>query len=100
MNGNLSLLSEQTRLRGGTAKGRAGGFLVCALLVEAETLAVDLEKTFGCFPVLTFAAHALAKHARIEFTVTCFANSIQHTVCFRRQFFAQALFEVRRNVAG
>src|SRR4051794_30277323 len=58
---------KQTRLRGGSAESGAGGFLMRAFLVEAETLTVDLEETLGGFPVLTFAAHALAEHARVEF---------------------------------
>ena len=65
MTGRLSLFSEQTGLRGRATEGRAGRCLVCALLVEAETLAVNLEQTFGGFPVLTLAAHALAEDARI-----------------------------------
>src|SRR5689334_91006 len=100
MTGRLSLFSEQTGLRGGTAEGSSRGRLVRAFLVETETLGMDLEETFGCFPVLTFAAHALAEDARIEFAVACFADSIQHTVGFRRQLLTQTLFEVWRNVAG
>src|SRR5215213_7592228 len=99
MHGPLSLL-KQTRLSGGATEGRAGGLLVRALLVETEALAVNFEETFGGFPVLTLATHALAEHARVELAVTCFANSIEDTVGFRRQLRTQPLFEIRRNVTG
>src|SRR4026209_2589822 len=99
MHGRLCLL-KQTRLCGGSSEGRACGCLVRAFLVETEALAVDFEESFGSFPVLTFAAHAFAKDARIEFAVACFTNSIQHTIGFRRQLRTQTLFEIRRNIAG
>jgi hypothetical protein len=81
-------------------EGRAGRLLVCAFLVEAETLAVNFEETFSRFPVLPFAAHAFAEDARVEFAVTRFANAIQNTIGFRRQLRTQTLFEIRRNVTG
>jgi len=46
-------------------------------------------------PVLAFAAHALAKDARVEFAAARVANAVQDAVGFGREFFAQALFEIR-----
>src|SRR6185503_20294489 len=90
---------KQRSLGGRAAKGRSGGGLVRALFVETETLGVDFEQAFGCFPVLTFSAHAFTKDARIEFAIARLANSIQDTIGFSRQFLAQTLLEVRRNIA-
>src|ERR1044072_1821104 len=97
MRGLLSLL-KQTCLRRWAAERRAGRLLMRALLVGTEALGVNFLETFGCFPVLTFATHALAEDARVEFSVTRFANAIQHAISFRRQLRAQALFEIWRNV--
>src|SRR5689334_22306044 len=73
---------------------------MCALLVETETLRMNFEETLGGFPVLTFATHALTEDARVELTVTGFANAIQDTVGFRRQLRTQALFEIWRYITG
>src|SRR4051794_36300761 len=93
----LSLL-KQARLRRGPSEGRAGRLLVRALLIETEPLGVNFEETFGRFPVLTFATHALAEDARVELAFTRFANAIQNTIGFRRQFRTQPLFEIGRNI--
>src|SRR5689334_10781042 len=97
MHGRLSLL-KQTGLRRGSPEGRASRLLMCALLIETETLGVNFEETLGGFPVLTFATHALAEDARVEFSFTRFTNAIQDAVGFRRQLRTQALLEVRRDV--
>ena len=57
-----------------------------ATLVEAESFAMNFEKTFGRFPVLALAAHAFAEDGGVEFAAACFANSIHHAVGFGRQF--------------
>src|SRR5262249_29180426 len=41
-----------------------------------------------------------AKDTRIEFAAARFPDSVQHTISFGRQLFAQALLEIRRNVSG
>src|SRR5215217_1561344 len=97
MRGRLSPL-KQARLRRGPPERRAGRLLVRALPVETEPLGVNFEETFGRFPVLTFATHALAEDARVELAFTRFANAIQNTIGFRRQLRTQALFEIRRNI--
>jgi hypothetical protein len=61
--GRYYTLTKQICLCGWPAKGGAGGRLVLAFLIESEPLAVDPEKTFGGFPVLTFAAHPLPEDA-------------------------------------
>src|ERR1051325_11648786 len=96
----LSLISEQRRLRGRTAKGGAGGSLMHAFLIEAEALAMNLEQTFGRFPVLTFAAHAFTEDTRVQLAFARFANAIEHAVSFSRQLLTQTFYEIRRDVAG
>src|SRR5688500_3434672 len=93
-------LTKQAGLCGGPAKGSAGRFLTCVFLIKTETLAVDFEQPLSRFPVLTFAAHSFAEDARVQFSTTCFANSVHHTIGFSRQLLAQTFFKIRRNVAG
>src|ERR1041385_5690716 len=91
---------EQAGLSGGTAKGSGRGSFVGARLVETESLTMNGEESFGRRPVFAFAAHAFTKDTRVELTVACFANAVQHTISFRRQLLTQTLFKIRRDTPG
>src|SRR5690349_14957171 len=70
-----------------------------ALLIETLSFAMNLKETFGGFPILSFASHALAKHTRVELSVASFSNTIQNTICTSRHLVAQLFFEIRRHAA-
>src|SRR4030095_4749243 len=80
----LGSASEQTRLRRGSTKRRHCGCFVFALLIETQPFAVDLKETFGRFPVLTFTPHPFTKLTRVQFSISCFPNTIQNAICTGR----------------
>src|SRR5207245_2450797 len=84
------------------AKGVGSALPVAAkaVLVESESFAVDLKKFFLRFPILSFAAHTLAKNCGVQLPFPCVANSMQDAICLCRQLLAQSVFEVRRNASG
>jgi hypothetical protein len=75
-------------------------FAADAVLVEAEPPCIYLEEFFLGVPVLAFAAHALAKDARVQHAAARVADPIQNPVGLRRQFLAQPLFKIRRNATA
>src|SRR5574341_1464755 len=68
--------------------------LADAIFVEAEILAINLEKFFLRIPELAPAAHAIVKDTRVEFAVARVANTIQHAIGLCRKLVAQTLFEI------
>ena len=58
-------LSEQTRLGCGSAESTTLGLLMSALFIKPKSLAMNLEQSFCCFPILTFPAHSLAEDTRV-----------------------------------
>src|SRR5260370_39269272 len=70
------------------------------MLVEAKPAGVNLKQLFLRVPVLAFAAHALAKDARVQFAAACVAYAIKNAIGLGREFFAQTLFEISRYAAG
>src|SRR6266404_1922177 len=83
----LTSSSKQRALRGGSAESiyPRVAFAADAMLVESKPLGIHLEQLVLRFPVLTLAAHPLAKDAGVEPAATRIANAIQHAVGFRRQ---------------
>src|SRR5262245_25356237 len=74
-------------------------FVANTSLVESQALAINFEEFRLRVPVLTLAAHAFAKDARIQFASTRVTNAIENAIGFGRQVFAQTLFEIRSDAA-
>src|SRR5687767_15315405 len=92
-------LTKQAGLCGGPAERRAGRFLTCVFLIKTKTLAVDFEEPLSRFPVLPLAAHSFAEDARVQFSPTCFAYSVHHSIGFSRQLLTQTFLEIWCNIS-
>src|SRR6266849_9780436 len=98
----IGALPKQRSLRRRTTKCVWSGVALAAdpMLIKAEAPAINVKKLLLRRPVLSLAAHPLAKDAGVQSTAARVADTIQDTVGFGGKFFAQALFEIRSDTAG